>query len=181
MRGQIAALGLSLAAAGCAGTGGVAGYMTDRPPPSLESAIAELHAEPGCATSYQAMPGRFLEKGDVVARCPAVFPAVLQNAGVSGACLTILDVTPDGLITNLESRCNADVGFGSYEKEWLTFAQGLLQASTNRSFEDYQLAPDAIEPDERRTDLAAVTYFAFEGEPKPEWLLPARFERKQAD
>jgi hypothetical protein len=180
MRGRLAAVVLSLAAAGCAGTPDLAG----RPPPSLERAIAALRADPGCATSYEAQPGRFLEKGDVVARCPAAFPTELQQAGVTGACLSIMDITPDGRVANLESRCNADLSyndFGSYDKEWLTFAQALFQASTDRSFEDYRLAPDAIDPGERRTDLSAVTYFVFEGEAKPEWLLPERFERKQAN
>lgn len=180
MKGRLAAVALMLVVSGCA-----AGYAEqiemDRPPPSLEREIAALRAGDDCAEYWSRMrPGTLpIEKGEILERCPAVFPVVLQRAGIQGACRTMVDFTADGRAENIESRCRAEAAYeyGPYEKEWIAFAEALLAASADRSFESFRIAPDALGPDDPRTNLNAVTHFMFQGEDGDPALIPPRFER----
>ncbi|MGD2133602.1 MAG: hypothetical protein PVI23_12480, partial [Maricaulaceae bacterium] len=74
----------------------------DQPPPFGE-AFAEVEAAPQCTEEYMPPlidPIPFSQGPRIVSRCAPQFPDLLQRAGITGACLALVDADADGAAQN---------------------------------------------------------------------------------
>lgn len=138
------------------------------PPPPLETALVALESEPPCVAvtaiedlKAAAPPDPSAEvQPSVIERCAPVYPQVLVDAGVTGACVSMIDVDDEGSVVSVGSRCNVFVPRSPFEEEWARFAASLFVASADRSVAHYRVSPaDPLRPDEQRTGLEATVFF----------------------